>query len=231
MRISVGLVVALAPACGGIAIIDDDGSETTPPGEEPRCGRPGDAECGAAEFCDRPEGTCEGEGVCQPRPPGCSESGPIVCGCDGATYPNECVAQQSGVDAAGDAWCPMAPSARAQFRSERMLTVKYVDPDPGVCVHVHAEKDVGASFAVAMWSTWQVTHIEAQEGIEGCMNGGIRTDLVAIEASGSISIVEESPGHCGLAVDLAVAFPAVSWLESPLAVVSHDTGIEDHACH
>jgi len=42
--------------------------------------------------CDAPSG------LCQPRPFQCDASTPMpVCGCDGVTYWNECVAQQNGV--------------------------------------------------------------------------------------------------------------------------------------
>jgi len=55
--------------------------------------------CGENEFCKRPQGECaaDAEGVCQSIPVVCQASVAPVCGCDGVTYSNACVADGAGV--------------------------------------------------------------------------------------------------------------------------------------
>lgn len=58
-------------------------------------------ECGPGEYCAFEPGACgptRVPGQCAPRPEGCPEDCPGVCGCDGATYCNECIAAQAGVN-------------------------------------------------------------------------------------------------------------------------------------
>ncbi len=57
-------------------------------------------QCGADEFCSRLFGECGNPGKCEARPTDCLEHGhPIVkpmCGCDGKTYDNVCLAALDG---------------------------------------------------------------------------------------------------------------------------------------
>src|SRR5689334_4819324 len=75
----------------------------------PDRGRP----CAAGEFCDYPDdafcGAADGTGVCLPRPEVCDTVFDPVCGCDGASYSNECQAHAAGTDVAMHGECGTTP--------------------------------------------------------------------------------------------------------------------------
>ncbi|MCK6575051.1 hypothetical protein L6V77_28605, partial [Myxococcota bacterium] len=64
--------------------------------------------CGPLEFCDFAQDGCDwadATGTCQVRPEVCPLIYAPVCGCNGMTYDNVCLAQAAGVDAASDGPC------------------------------------------------------------------------------------------------------------------------------
>ncbi len=70
--------------------------------------------CGPSEWCDytdstTPCGFADGSGLCQPRPVACPRIYTPVCGCDGNTYENECVAHLNGQDIQSRGTCDAPP--------------------------------------------------------------------------------------------------------------------------
>jgi hypothetical protein len=66
-------------------------------------------QCGEGEFCAKFFGSCGESGKCEPRPEGCVEHGHVidkpVCGCDGKTYGNYCLAAVAGVNVKSEGAC------------------------------------------------------------------------------------------------------------------------------
>ena len=69
--------------------------------------------CSPDYYCDRMTGDCGGVGQCKPKPPACVFVWDPVCGCDGVTYSNSCIANGLDIPMACGGVCPCPPACTA----------------------------------------------------------------------------------------------------------------------
>jgi hypothetical protein len=62
-------------------------------------------QCPAGDYCAKDTGQCEAEGVCAQRPKICPFVVAPVCGCNGKTYNNGCLAHRAGANIKHDGKC------------------------------------------------------------------------------------------------------------------------------
>ncbi|HEU4533558.1 MAG TPA: hypothetical protein VFS00_05550, partial [Polyangiaceae bacterium] len=100
-------------ASNGVSVAAQGECKNDPgPGPEPGtgdCGGLAGLTCAADEYCQFDEsalcGAADQLGKCQPKPQGCNKIYAPVCGCDGQTYGNRCVADQAGAPIAHPGPC------------------------------------------------------------------------------------------------------------------------------
>ena len=64
------------------------------------------SDCKNTEYCETGTGNCGGVGVCKPTPGICPLTYVPVCGCDTATYDNDCLAHAGRTSVAFSGKCP-----------------------------------------------------------------------------------------------------------------------------
>ena len=64
-----------------------------------------DGTCQGPTFCEVVYGSCSGVGRCEEMPKGCNYNLAPVCGCNGVTYDNECLANAVGINVDYEGGC------------------------------------------------------------------------------------------------------------------------------
>jgi len=105
-------------------------------------------ECDETEFCRKAWSICNtGSGACEARPDACAMKvpGEPVCGCDGLTYPDECVAHASGVNVAFGGSCEDAIPKSSLFYHYNTSE----NPSVNAYAYVALSKEETAEFTAA----------------------------------------------------------------------------------
>ncbi|MDC0676876.1 hypothetical protein [Sorangium atrum] len=216
---------------GGTASTGDTGgggaggsaSSTSSGGTPLACGGRSGGICSAEEYCDFPDDSCgtfDTIGRCTPRPGGCPEDCPGVCGCDNQFYCNACAAQQAGVDVSANASCVEPEVGRYTVSywpgGYDHLTIYKARPEADLCVVLYAEAPSRQSpegFAiVTVPEVWSVSRILMSKGAASCTpdgQGSAGAAVSATSATGSLTV--QTSGSTSfpstIDVDITVFFP------------------------
>lgn len=115
------------------------GVRTARCGECPPCVNNND--CATDQFCNA-FGDCSGPGHCGVRPEYCPNTVEPVCGCNGVSYDNECLAWAAGVRVAARGMCECVASE--DCGTDEYCTGESCDA-PGTCESVSAVCATGSS--------------------------------------------------------------------------------------
>lgn len=135
-------------------------------GGTPRtCGGVVGGVCLPTEYCALDALACGAGGVCTPRPTACPDVVSPVCGCDGTTYDNPCLANQAGIDYASRGPCPTTADCTVDVAfAEGSCAVEFGFAFTGTsCVRVRGCTCTGADCA-----TLEATQAACLAAHDGC---------------------------------------------------------------
>ena len=152
-------------------------------------------DCPMDSWCARDPGNCQGPGVCQTRPGLCPRIYQPVCGCDGGTYENSCLAAAAGVGVRSQGTCPTQECRQVSDCLGRPWLVD--------CLGHWACSRQGACQAVCDFESCGDQRCDPQLGEDtGSCPGDCRADVCALQ-SGPFCLPLECPlpdggdGRCG----------------------------------
>jgi len=185
-----------APVCGCDGVTYDNrcraasaGVNVASMGEcdsETACGGTAGDTCGDDQFCNRPEGECadDAEGVCMDRPQVCPPILDPVCGCDGVTYENACVAHGAGVTISAQGECDQGALTCGGTAGDTCTEDQYCELPEGEC-----SEDAEGTCAPKPMNCLSVF-----EPVCGCDD--VTYDNACFAASAGVNVASE--GVCGL---------------------------------
>jgi len=190
-------------------------------------------DCFSHEYCAKEDGDCMGIGFCEPRPDDCESIGYApVCGCDGITYDNWCLAAMAGVSVDYEGWCEgtdyclsNTDCALGDFCAKAdgdCDGVGICQPRPGACIAIFWPPVCGCD-GVTYWHFGRCSAASAGVSVdyEGCCDGCCYylgdfdcdedVDLRDFSILASAWLTE--PGYARWNPDCDIGFPADNFID------------------
>ena len=93
----------------------------------------GENSCPPSFYCAASNGGCSGEGICTPIPRICTKEMHVVCGCNGKTFANNCLAAAAGTGIQHDGSCDTAAKVGGCATNEECGKGKFCAFAEGSC--------------------------------------------------------------------------------------------------
>ena len=147
--------------------------------------------CPKGSYCQREPGECQSLGWCAKKPSGCDKKLEPVCGCDGKSHANPCMAAAAGISIAAyeacDASCGGGSPATCGESS-------FCDPEPGQCTQ---------EFPKGTCVKKPVVCEDDQGPVCACNGDSFESDCERLQAG----VAKDHDGPCGEPCDAVVCPP------------------------
>lgn len=201
---------------GGSSSVDVAASSSS--GTAPHCGGEQGTPCAENEWCDFDEhcGAGDQTGVCKPKPVGCDDDCPGVCGCDGNFYCNACIAEEAGVDTTSAA-CEPSYSAINMFTGAPRFAFLKADANRDICFRLVIGAFAGSASALDALPAGVVESAEVTDHADDCLPwpGGFPPPPLgaSVAATGLTGNVAISLPPCTVSLVGSVSFaPGPEWV-------------------
>ncbi|AKT39271.1 uncharacterized protein CMC5_034190 [Chondromyces crocatus] len=172
-------------------------------------------------------------GLCEPRPKGCDDDCPGVCGCDGKFYCNSCYAQSAGMDVSPGTTCaaPDDFAAGFYFGGLDRLILRKVDLARDLCIRIVfvTPPSQGGVFNISLPEDWGVSDAWITNSAADCEASPETPPGESAQATGGSGMVSWTTGSsmyvpCRVGIDATLIFSgAPSW--APASVPLSAAGI------
>jgi len=166
------------------------------------CGGLKGLQCAKGDYCnygvDAKCGAADQTGVCTPMPEACDDIYAPVCGCDGKTYPSDCVAAAAGVSVATKGECNVKPPPTGDCGGLKGLTCS-----DGQYCRFAPETKCGAGDQLGVCTGLPKGCGELDAPVCGCDGKDYPNEceaalaLTSVAYSGACSTPTPSPATCG----------------------------------
>jgi hypothetical protein len=205
----------------------DTGSGGAGGGGPTICGGKAGIPCEADAWCEfTPAGSCGNAdmlGVCQPKPDGCDDDCPGVCGCDGVLYCNACYAHSKGVDISSDlGGCNEDQggevTAASLFTDVPRFVIFKADPVRDVCFRLMVETSIGPGVGIQTTMGWAVESAEVTASADHCklVNGAPPITMTSVNADKGSGVLEIMSNGLACSVNIHATLywenPGLPWV-------------------